>query len=65
MVTQIKRYIPPNFNRPILYTILKKEAIRANEYNAESYVTAIEKFEIDCERKLKDFFKKNWYSIIN
>ena len=58
MSTQIERYIPPRFNRAILYTILIPEAIRTNKYDAETYVAAVTKFEIECEGKLKDLFKK-------
>ena len=58
MSTQIERYIPPRFNRAILYTILIPEVIRTNKYDAETYVAAVTKFEIECERKLKDLFKK-------
>ena len=58
MSTQIERYIPPRFNRAILYTILIPEVIRTNKYDTETYVAAVTKFEIECERKLKDLFKK-------
>ena len=58
MRTQIERYIPPRFNRAILYTILLPEVIRTNKYDAETYVAAVTKFEIECEGKLKDLFKK-------
>lgn len=58
MNTQIERYIPPRFNRAILYTILLPEVIRTNKYDTETYVAAVTKFEIECERKLKDLFKK-------
>ena len=58
MSTQIERYIPPRFNRAILYTILLPEVIRTNKYDTETYVAAVTKFEIECERKLKDLFKK-------
>lgn len=58
MNTQIERYIPPRFNRAILYTILIPEVIRTNKYDTETYVTAVTKFEIECELKLKDLFKK-------
>ncbi len=58
MSTQIERYIPPRFNRAILYTILIPEVIRTNKYDAETYVAAVTKFEIECEGKLKDLFKK-------
>lgn len=55
---QIERYIPPRFNRAILYTILLPEVIRTNKYDTETYVAAVTKFEIECEGKLKDLFKK-------
>ena len=58
MKTQIERYIPPRFNRAILYTILLPEVIRTNKYDTETYVAAVTKFEIECEGKLKDLFKK-------
>jgi len=58
MTTQIERYIPPRFNRAILYTILLPELIRTNKYEVKSYVVAVTKFEIECEDKLKDLFKK-------
>ena len=58
MATQIERYIPPRFNRSILYTILIPECIKGAKYDSESYIMAITKFEIECERKLKDLFKK-------
>ena len=58
MSTQIERYIPPRFNRAILYTILLPEVIRTNKYDTETYVAAVTKFEIECEGKLKDLFKK-------
>jgi len=58
MNTQIERYIPPRFNRAILYTILLPEVIRTNKYDTETYVAAVTKFEIECEGKLKDLFKK-------
>jgi hypothetical protein len=32
--------------------------IRTNKYDTETYVTAVTKFEIECELKLKDLFKK-------
>jgi hypothetical protein len=57
MSTQIERYIPPRFNMSILYTILIPEAIRTNKYDAETYVAAVTKFEVECENKLKDLFK--------
>ena len=58
MATQIERYIPPRFNRSILYTILIPEWIKGAKYDAESYINAITKFEIECEGKLKDLFKR-------
>ncbi len=58
MSTQINRYIPPRFNRSILYTILIPEAIRTNKYDADTYVSAVTKFEVKCENKLKDLLKK-------
>jgi hypothetical protein len=58
MSKQIERYIPPRFNRSILYTILIPEWIKGARYDAESYINAITKFEIECELKLKDLFKK-------
>jgi hypothetical protein len=58
MSTHIERYIPPRFNRAILYTILLPEVIRTNKYDTETYVAAVTKFEIECEGKLKDLFKK-------
>jgi len=58
MSTQIERYIPPRFNRAILYTILLPEVIRTNKYDTETYVAAVTKFEIECEGKLKDLFEK-------
>ena len=58
MITEIQRYIPPRFNRSILYTILIPEIIRSNKYNTETYVSAVTKFEMECEKKLKDLFKK-------
>jgi hypothetical protein len=58
MSKQIERYIPPRFNRSILYTILIPEWIKGAKYDAESYVNAIVKFEIECEQKLKNLFKK-------
>ena len=58
MKTQIERYIPPRFNRAILYTILLPEVIRTSKYDTVTYVAAVTKFEIECERKLKDLFKK-------
>lgn len=58
MSTKIERYIPPRFNRAILYTILLPEVIRTKKYDTETYVAAVTKFEIECERKLKDLFKK-------
>jgi hypothetical protein len=32
--------------------------IRTNKYDTETYVAAVTKFEIECEGKLKDLFKK-------
>ena len=58
MATQIERFIPPRFNRSILYTILIPEWIKGAKYDAESYINAITKFEIECEGKLKDLFKR-------
>ena len=58
MSTQLERYIPPRFNRAILYTILIPEIIKSNKYNTETYVSAVTKFEMECEKKLKDLFKK-------
>lgn len=58
MTTQLDRYIPPRFNRAILYTILIPEAIRTNKIDNETYVNAVTKFELECEGKLKDLFKK-------
>ena len=58
MPTEVQRYIPPRFNRAILYTILIPEIIRCNKYNDETYISAVTKFEIECEKKLKDLFKK-------
>jgi hypothetical protein len=58
MITEIQRYIPPRFNRAILYTILIPEIIRSNKYNNETYIAAVTKFEMECEKKLKDLFKK-------
>ncbi len=58
MSTQINRYLPPRFNRSILYTILIPEAIRTNKYDADTYVSAVTKFEVKCENKLKDLLKK-------
>ena len=58
MNTQLERYIPPRFNRAILYTLLIPEVIRSGKYDKETYIEAITKFEIQCESKLKDLFKK-------
>ena len=58
MSKQIERYIPPRFNRSILYTILIPEWIKGAKYDAESYKIAITKFEVECEGKLKDLFKR-------
>lgn len=58
MNTQLERYIPPRFNRAILYTLLIPEAIRSGKYDKETYIEAVTKFEIQCEAKLKDLFKK-------
>jgi len=58
MTTEIERYIPPRFNRAILYTILIPEIIRSNKYDKDSYIKAITKFEVDCEKKLKNLFKQ-------
>lgn len=58
MAIQLERYIPPKFNRAILYTILIPEAIRSGKYDKETYIEAVTKFEIQCETKLKDLFKK-------
>ena len=58
MSKQIERYIPPRFNRSILYTILIPEWIKGAKYDAESYIIAITKFEVECEGKLKDLFKR-------
>ena len=58
MVTILERYIPPRFNRSILYTVLIPELIRTQKYNADTYISAITKFEIECEGKLKDLFKR-------
>ena len=58
MTTEVERYIPPRFNRAILYTILIPEIIRSNKYDKDSYIKAITKFEIDCEKKLKNIFKQ-------
>ena len=58
MTTEIERYIPPRFNRAILYTVLIPEIIRSNKYDKDSYLKAITKFEIDCEKNLKNIFKQ-------
>lgn len=58
MTTEVERYIPPRFNRAILYTILIPEIIRSNKYDKDSYIKAITKFEVDCEKKLKALFKQ-------
>ena len=58
MEKQIERYIPPRFNRSILYTILVPEWINGATYTDESYINAITKFEIECEGKLMDLFKR-------
>ena len=58
MATEIERYIPPRFNRAILYTILIPEIIRSNKYDKKSYIKAVTKFEMDCEKRLKDLFKQ-------
>ncbi len=57
MNTKLERYIPPRFNRAILYTIFLPEAIRTSKYNLETYLSAVTKFEIKCEAKLKDLFR--------
>ena len=58
MTTEVERYIPPRFNRAILYTVLIPEIIRSNKYDKDSYIKAITKFEVDCEKKLKSLFKQ-------
>ena len=58
MATEIERYIPPRFNRAILYTILIPEIIRSNKYDIESYIKAVTKFEMDCEKRLKGLLKQ-------
>jgi hypothetical protein len=58
MSTQLERTIPPNFNRSILYTVLIPEVIRTHKYNADTYISAISKFEIECEKRLKDLFTR-------
>lgn len=57
MATQLERFIPPRFNRSILYTILIPEWVKGGKYDAQSYLDAVTKFEIECEAKLKDLFR--------
>lgn len=52
MATQLERFIPPRFNRSILYTILIPEWVKGGKYDAQSYLAAVTKFEIECEAKL-------------
>ena len=58
MTTQIERYIPPSFNKSILYTILIPEMIKSWNYDSKSYIKAITKFELRCEKKLIDLFRQ-------
>ncbi len=58
MPTQIERYIPPSFNKSILYTILIPEIIDGWDNDIKSYLKAITKFEIDCEKSLIDLFRQ-------
>jgi hypothetical protein len=58
MATQIERYIPPSFNKSILYTILIPEIINGWGNDIKSYIKAITKFEIECEKSLIDLFKQ-------
>lgn len=57
MSTELERYIPPRFNRAILYTILIPEWIRTGKYDNSSYINAVKKFEMESESKLKDLFR--------
>jgi len=58
MNEQIDRNIPPNLNRSILISVLLPEVIRTKKYNTNTYISAITKFEIECEKRLKDLFKR-------
>lgn len=58
MPTQIERYIPPSFNKSILYTILIPEIIDGWDNDIKSYIKAITKFEIECEKSLIDLFRQ-------
>ena len=58
MATQIERYIPPSFNKSILYTILIPEIINGWDHDIKSYIKAITKFEIECEKTLIDLFRQ-------
>ena len=57
MNTELERYIPPRFNRGILYTILIPQLLRTGKYDQNSYIGAVKKFEVECENKLKKLFK--------
>lgn len=57
MITELERYMPPRFNRAILYTILIPEWIRTGKYDNTSYVNAVKKFEMESESKLKNLFR--------
>jgi hypothetical protein len=58
MNAQIDRNIPPNLNRSILISVLLPEVIRTKKYNTNTYISAITKFEVECEKRLKDLFKR-------
>ena len=58
MATQIERYIPPSFNKSILYTILIPEIINGWDNDFKSYIKAISKFEIKCENTLIELFRQ-------
>jgi hypothetical protein len=58
MITRIDRSIPPNLNKSILISVLLPEVIRTKKYNSNTYISAITKFEIECEKRLKDLFSR-------
>lgn len=58
MSTGIERYIPPRYNRSILYGLLNHDLIKNNKYDKDLYIKAVEKFEEECEQKLINLFRQ-------
>jgi hypothetical protein len=57
MTTKLERFIPPNYNRSLFYSVLNPEQLECVNCDVDTYIDSIIKYEIECEYKLRELFR--------